>query len=211
MIKKLLTLTALAAALPTWAATGTWASFVGIDADGAGSAATQWYDSGAFQANELTDFANANLGSFAQGSSAWLSAGDLFTFKNNGGNVTGATMYWRVDNGAYTAVQLNWNSNAPLQIPSTTATIGGNGDQSWNNTSINADFLQGLTAGNHQLQVYFMGSSNQGDIFAGSEATPMSANFTVTTPVPEPASMSLMLGGLALLGHWSRRKAKQPR
>lgn len=211
MLKTVLSMAALAAALPgaASAATGAWASFVGIDTDASGPAALSWYDGPQFAVKELNDFAGANLGSFAQGSSAWLAGGDLFTFKNNGGNVTGATMFWRVDSGSYNAVQLAWNSNAPLTYPGTSIAAGGGNDQSWRVLGNSANFLQGLGVGSHQLQVYFQGFSNQGDFFASTAANPMSAGFAVTAPVPEPGSWALMLGGLGALGLLSRRRFKR--
>lgn len=205
--------TLLAAALLSLAGTafadaGTWGSFVGIDADGAGAGATQWYDSPAWGTSLLPDYQSANLGSFVQGSTAWLSGGDLFIWKNYPSDVTVARMYWAVDGGAYTEVTFGFGSNQPLTVPGTASTTGGGSDQSWRNTAINANFLAGLTPGSHQLQVYFKALTNEGDRFSGSAASPFSANFEVTA-VPEPTTTALMLAGLAgVMAGVSRRRQR---
>lgn len=201
------TLALAAASLPAMAETGTWASFVGIDADGAGAAPTQWFDTPVWGTALLPDYAGANLGSFAQGSTAWLSGGDLFTYKGGTGDVTGARMYWRVDGGAFTEVVFNWGANQPLTIPGTAATTGGGNDQSWRNTAINANFLAGLAPGSHSLQVYFKALTNEGDRLSGSDLSPFSANFNVTSAVPEPGTVAMLLAGL--LGLAAARRFKQ--
>jgi hypothetical protein len=189
----------------------TWLSTLALAAaslaDAAGAAPTQWFDGPAWGTPLLSDYAGANLGSFAQGSSAWLSGGDLFTWKGDGGDVTGARMYWRVDGGAFTEVTFGFGADQPLTIPGTSATTGGGSDQSWRNTAINADFLAGVTPGSHSLQVYFKALTNEGDRFSGTEAAPFSASFTVTTAVPEAGAMALMLAGL--VGLTLVRRAKQ--
>lgn len=206
LTKSLMAATLLAAAGSTLASTGTWASFVGIDADGAGPGATQWYDTPQWGTTLLPDYVpGTSLGSFAQGGTAWLSGGDLFTWKNSPGDVTGARMYWAVDGGAFTEVVFGFGADQPLTIPGTAATTGGGRDQSWRNTAINANFLAGVTPGDHTLRVYFKALTNEGDQFAGSAVSPFSATFTVTA-VPEPASAALLLGGLAGLVTLARRR-----
>lgn len=190
---------------PASAATGTWASFVGVDADADGPDATQWYDTSAWATDLLPDFANANLGSFTQGSSAWLTGADLFVWKNSGGDVTGARAYWRVDSGAWQELTLNWGSNVPLTIPGTASTTGGGEDQSWRLVGGQVNFLAGASAGQHRLQVYFKALTNEGDRLNGSADTPFSAGFSVSA-VPEPASTALWLAGLVAVGLGAARR-----
>lgn len=191
------------------AATGTWASFVGVDADAGGPGATQWYDTSAWSTDLLPDFANANLGSFTQGSTAWLTGADLFVWKNSGGDVTGARAYWRVDSGAWQELTLDWGSNVPLTIPGTASTTGGGEDQSWRLVGGQLDFLAGVGAGQHQLQVYFKALTNEGDRLNGSADAPFSAGFSVSA-VPEPAAVALWLLGLGAIGMRARaRRAAQ--
>lgn len=187
------------------AATGTWAGFVGIDADAAGPGATQWHDTGPWTSDLLPDFGSASLGSFTQGASAWLSGADLFVWKNSGGDVTGARAYWRVDGDAWQELTLNWGSNVPLTVPGTASTTGGGDDQSWRLTGGQVDFLAGVQPGQHQLQVYFKALTNEGDRFNGTAAAPFAAGFSVSA-VPEPATALLWLLGLGAVSLGAARR-----
>ena len=190
---------------PASATTGTWASFVGVDADAAGPGTPQWYDTASWSTDLLPDFGNANLGSFTQGGSAWLYGADLFVWKNGGGDVTGARAYWRVDGGAWQELTLNWASNVPLTIPGTSSTTGGGEDQSWRTVGRQANFLAGASAGQHTLQVYFKALTNEGDRLNASAAAPFSASFSVSA-VPEPTTSALWVAGLAAVGLGAARR-----
>ncbi|HEV6964592.1 PEP-CTERM sorting domain-containing protein [Roseateles sp.] len=198
---------ALGVAMPAAAATGVFGSYLAIDTDGAGATAPTWYGAQQPGSQWLSAFGGANLGSFALGSTATLAGAELLTWKNGGGDITGATLNWRVDGGSYQSIAIGWTAN------STFTDVAGNtfinwGDQKWAGLSTSStNFLAGLSAGTHTLQVYFTGLSNEGNRDSGSAANPFSASFAVTSPVPEPASPMLLFAGLALLAVLKRRRA----
>ncbi|TDM06891.1 MAG: hypothetical protein C4K60_16280 [Ideonella sp. MAG2] len=195
----------LAASLPATAATGVFGSFVAIDPDGAGAASSTWYGTQQPGAVKLTDFEGLNLGSFAQGATATISGGELLTWKNGGSDVTGAVLNWRVDGGAWQSISIGFTSNATFNDAAGNTFTNG-GDQKWaqlSNTTTN--FLSGLAAGNHTLDIYFNSNTNEGSRFSGSVANPFTANFAVTA-VPEPTSLAMLMGGLAMVGAARRRR-----
>ena len=197
---------ALATSLSAVADTGVFGSYVAIDADGAGSASYTWYGAQQPGPNTLVGFDGLDLGSFAQGASATIAGAELLTWKNGGSNVTGGLLHWRIDGGAWQNVSIGFTSNAAFNDAAGN-TFSGAGDQKWAQlASSNIDFLTGLAAGTHTLNVYFSSLTNAGDRLSGSAADPFSANFAVTA-VPEPASLAMMLGGLALVGAAVRRRA----
>ncbi|WP_375443371.1 T9SS type A sorting domain-containing protein [uncultured Fibrella sp.] len=108
--------------------------------------------------------------------SIFLNGGEVKTYKNSGGDVTGATMYYRVyQQGnlapAYTAINLPFGQNFA------------NGDQSWTTTNAGINLAAGLPSGNYILNVYFTISANTGNggpFVDGSAANPVVATFSIT-------------------------------
>lgn len=159
------------------------ATFYEIDSD----------NSGLFGAAE---FDGADLGTFTVGETLYLT-GEQKSFKNNGSDVTGHTLYWSLDGGS-SFLGLNYNFEADL----------GGGDQRWgraNDGGLTANILDGLTAGNYTLSVWSSISTNgvdaDAEIFNSNGGSNYNATFTV---VPEPATA--LLGGLGLLALLRRRR-----
>lgn len=189
----------LALSLPAAAGTGAFGSYLAVDTDGPGAAAATWYGASQPGSQTLTSLNGLNLGSFSIGSTATLSGAELLTWKNSGGDVTGAVLHWRVDGGSYQDIAINWTANASFTDRAGNTFTNG-GDQKWAGlTNTSANFLAGLTAGSHTLQVYFTALTNEGNRDSGSAANPFAASFSVTSPVPEPGSAPLLLAGAALL------------
>ena len=206
MIKQLCASAALAAAsLPALAATGVFGSYLAIDPDGPGAAVSTWFGGQQPGANRLTAFNGLNLGSFALGATATLAGGELLTWKNGASDVTGGVLHWRVDSGAFQDIAINFTANATFADRAGNTFING-GDQRWAGlATTSTNFLSGIAAGSHTLQVYFTAFTNEGNRDSGSAASPFSAGFTVTSPVPEPGSAALLLAGMGLLA-WRRRQ-----
>jgi PKD repeat protein len=97
-----------------------------------------------------TTFNNQNWGTFLPNSGNQLKGGSINTFKNNGDDITGARMFYRViavgssENIAFTSINLPFGQNLPSP-----------GDQQWSTDAESILFMNGLAAGNYNLEVYF--------------------------------------------------------
>ncbi len=190
--KSILAAIALATMGAAHAATGIFGNYVAIDPDGPGAAGYTFYGGLQPGPNLLTPFAGLNLGSYTVGSVATIAGAEVLTWKNNGGDVTGANLMWAVDGNPLAPVAINWTANATFNDAASN-TFTGNGDQKWaqlTNTSIN--FLQGATPGAHTLTVQFAINTNGGV----QSSAAYTARFEVT-PVPEPSAFVLMALGLS--------------
>ncbi|RTL43902.1 MAG: PEP-CTERM sorting domain-containing protein [Burkholderiales bacterium] len=206
MIRRLLASAALVvAALPSWAGTGVFGSYLAIDPDGPGAAAATWYGATQPGPATLTAFNGVNLGTFVLGSTATIAGGELLSWKNGTGNVTGGVLHWRVDSGTFQDLTINFTANSTF-VDRAGNTFSNTGDQRWAAlASTSTNFLAGVAAGAHTLQVYFTAFTNEGNRDSGSVTAPFSANFTVTSAVPEPGSAALLLAGMGLIAFRRRQ------
>lgn len=177
------------------AATGIFQTYVIYDVNGGGPT----YAAGGANADGAPSFDGTMLGTVT---SLVLNGGEVKTFKNSGGNVTGAEINYQVfagnlgDAGApggFTAINLPFDSN-----------IGGtpfNEDQKWDETGAGVDLLAGLPPGDYVLQVWWRAFTNEGDRFDTNAPIDYQASFTVAPPatVPTLGQWGLIIFGLVLL------------
>jgi hypothetical protein len=199
MIKKLvLTLLASAVVASAQAASGIWGGYVVLEINGGGN---QFYKLENPDDNFTPSFNGTNLGTFDPNvNELFLRGGEALTFKNDGSDVTGAILQWRIfqsgfPEGSFSGIGLPFAEN-----------LGDGGDQKWQHQNANINLLAGLAPGTYTLQVYVQAESSDGTHFLNAGGSNYSATFTV---VPEPSSLSL-LAGPALLGAWfyvRRRRA----
>ena len=78
-----------------------------------------------------------------------LKGGQIKTYKNNGSNVTGGGLQYRIYKQGDTAPGYSYSGGF-----SWTADLG-NGDQSWEKNNDNVNLLNGLTSGTYTLEIYF--------------------------------------------------------
>ena len=143
----------LLAAQPAFAGTGIFKTFVVLDT-GAGNV---FYGGGGATAPffQTTYFAPT-----ASGGSFTLNGAEINTFKNGSGNVTGASLFYRVTPvggtpGAFIQVPLNFGANLPSP-----------GDQRWDKTNAGIDLKAACGTGNVcALELYFQAFTNEGDRF----------------------------------------------
>lgn len=128
-----------------------------------------------------TVFNGASLGDV---SSLTLKGGELKTFKNSGGDVTGAGLQYKIykqgsSPGGFIFQNLPFNAN-----------IGGGGDQSWRTDLANINLFSSVTSnGTWVIEVYWEAYTNEGnrtDNCGGSCV----ATFTVTTLSAELSAFS---------------------
>jgi len=196
------------------AATGVFGSYIGINPNAAGNT---WYVAQAPGSVSLASFNRANLGSFnlSQTPSLFVSAWQLETFKNGGGDVTGAALFYRVyQQGSTRPIFTQLNGNFIANSTFTDAggvTITGSGDQLWgqNPTGTYANVLNGISVSSlttYELEIYFRATSNEGDRFSNNGGLNYVASFNV---IPEPSTYALLgLGALTLGGYALRRRKR---
>lgn len=214
-MKKQITLIAIAfaaSATVSFGATGVFGSYVGINANGGGNT---FYGAQQPGSNFLTAFHGLNLGTFnnVNGDTLVLSGGELLTFKNSGGDVTGAEIQWRVNQitapsstGTFVAISLGFTANATFNDAANN-TFSTPGDQKWAEIASTPNVLTGLsgTIANpiqYELEVFFKATTNEGDHFSNNGGSNYKATFTV---VPEPSVGLLALFGLGVMALRRRR------
>lgn len=148
---------------------GIFESYAVLNINNAGNT---YYDLQATTGNP--DFNGANLGSFSNTESLVVSGGEIKTWKNNGGDVTGAKMYFRVYTGSssslpFTEVDLPWVQNISSS------------DQKWTTTSNTTNVLSGLDPGTYTLEVYYVAFTNVGNRYSNNGGSNYKATFTITT------------------------------
>jgi len=191
------------------AGTGTFGSYIGID-NGGGNA---WY--GATQPGPTTvwNFDGADLGDFTTGDSVLISGGELLTWKSDGGDITGANLFYSVyadgsSAGSYNQVGINWTSNSAFNDAAGNNFVNG-GDQKWSTMTSSPDLLSGLGAGDYNLAVYFVANTNEGDRYDSNSGNNFVASFSLSNPspaVPEPASAMLLVAAVLPLALLRRRR-----
>ncbi len=196
-IKNLVTAAMLAASGASFGAVGIFDSFVFTTSTG--NAPLNFFDIGASTPNP--DFQGANLGTFTVGNTFFI-GGQQKSFKNNGSDVTGHSISWRVYSGSPSGTFVG--VNMPFQN-----NIGGGGDQQWggDTSGSNADpverstnVLAGLPNGNYSLQVFSAITTNSVDAPATFSNNAGGANFTASfVVIPEPATATLGLLGAVML------------
>ncbi len=198
----LLLLTLVALPLSGHAATGLFDQFVIIN-----TGTNTYYDIGASTAN--AEFQGSNLGTFNPGGGSTMSLGGQGkSFKNNGSDVTGMELYYRVWQGAESGTFTPFNY--AFQINN----VGGtSGDQQWgsdvagsNPTAFyTSNVLSGLANGSYTLEVFSRintnGVNTGNPVFNNVGGANYEATFTV---VPEPSRA--LLGLIGLVGILSRRR-----
>jgi hypothetical protein len=135
------------------------------------------YYAGGINAAGSTSFLNLNLGSFYPDQTLLLNGGEVKTWKNEGGDVFGANIYYRVyplgtDANLFGFNQVDLPFNEEL----------GGGDQKWARFAHNVNLLSGRTAGNWVLEVYWDSPTNQGTNFDSRFGENFQAFFTVLAP-----------------------------
>lgn len=152
---------------PAWAASGIFASFTIVNSNNGGNI---FYDLSSSTGN--TDFQGHHFGTFGCGDSLIIAGGQIRTFKNNGSNVTGADIYYRVTKqgdvaGGFTNIDLPFKSD------------DGNGDQTWEQASNTTDVLSGLGAGTYNFEIYGEAQSSDGTHFVSNGGANYIATFTL--------------------------------
>lgn len=134
-------------------------------------------------------------GSYGTVTSLVLNGGEMKTFKNGGGDVFGGELNYRVYEqaatpGAFNQVNLPFDANLPNP-----------GDQRWQEALAGIDLLNGLSAGNYVLEVFWRSPTNQGDQFDSNFGNNFSATFSVASSniVPTMSQWGLILFGLTVL------------
>jgi len=190
------------------AGTGTFGSYIGIDTGGGNS----WYGANQPGPATLTGFDGEDLGDFTVGDSLLISGGEILTWKSDGGDVWGGGLYYAVHTsgtaaGSFTSIELNWTANAPFNDAAGNSFSGGS-DQKWSNINSTPDVLSGLGAGDYDLSVYLVASTNEGTRTDNNGGSNYVANFSVAAVpgVPEPATYMLFVIGVIPLLLGRRRK-----
>jgi hypothetical protein len=222
MIKKQLLALALTATVligtqsASLASAGIYDPFVIVNSTTSGGNA--FYDLGATTINP--DFQGASLGTFDPVTDFLRLGGQQKSFKNNGTDVTGHFLQYRVyltgsPTGSYTSVSypFQWNqgdSGAP-------GGLGNPGDQQWgtdvqgsNGTNVlSSNLLTGLANGNYTLEAYSEITTNGVDASSSIANNNGGSNYTATfTVIPEPSTVSLLLGSSIFGGLFLLRRRR---
>lgn len=187
-----------ALAIPASAATGIFGSHVEVF-----TTSSTIYRGESF--GSAANFQGATLGTFTIADTLIFGAAQINTFKNNGGNVTGGEMQYRVYEvgstpGTFSIQSFSFQADVPFTDLAGNS-VTGTDDQAWGN---NGDIdLLALTSGDgdYEVEIFFKAFTNEGDRFSNNSGNNFKATFTV---VPEPSIA--LLGGLGLLGLLRRRR-----
>lgn len=212
MIKKLATAlvsltTLLIASTTGFAAAGIYDPFAIVNG--------AFYDLGA--TTVLPDYQGSFLGTFNPATQDLKLGGQQKSFKNNGTDVTGHFLSWRIYSGAPSgsfsdiSYPFQWNFGDPGAPGGLTAP----GDQQWgtnvegaNATDASIDVLDSLAPGTYTLELYSRITTNSVDAPAEIFNNAGGANYTATfNVVPEPATV-LLVGPTLLAGLFYIRRRR---
>ena len=137
---------------------------------------TTTYYHGGINNGGTTPYSGHTFGTVTQ---LMLKGGEIKSWKNSGGDVTGAKLYYRVYTSSpepsplpsFTELDLPWSENG----------VDGNGDnQKWAKSDYTTDILSGLTASEtYTLEVYWKITSNVGDKLDNGSGSNFKSSFTV--------------------------------
>ncbi len=127
------------------------------------------YRAGTFNADGAPTFDGFDLGTLT---SFTLNGGEVKSWKNSGGDVTGAQMYYRIYDtatvgGVFTELTLPFGAD-----------LGG-GDQRWDETAAGINLLNCLAPGRYYLEVYWRITTNEGDVYDSNSGLNHRTKFTV--------------------------------
>lgn len=175
-----------------------------------------FYDLGAVTANP--DFQGAFLGTFNPATQMLLLGGQEKSFKNNGTDVTGHVLDYRIYLGAPSGsfAPINYSFQWNQGDPGAPSGLNNLGDQQWgtdlqgahgSNSAVNV--ISGLTPGTYTLELFSLINTNGVDassqIFNNNGGSNFLATFTI---VPEPSTLSLMAGPALLGGFFFLRRRR---
>lgn len=156
-------------------------------------------------------FNNRDFGTFdtSAGASLLLNGGEVFTYKSDSSDVTGASIFYNVHldtagQGSFTEVPMNFGQDFGYDG-------GGFNHQRWDKSTAAKDLLAGLANGSYTLEIFSKAYTNgqsgaASEIYDSNNGSNFKASFTV---VPEPSSIVSMLGTslMGLLYLVRRRRA----
>lgn len=167
---------------------GIFQTYIIYDLNGSGNV----FRAGGINSDLAPTYDGLNLGT---PTSLVLNGGEVKTFKNSGGDVFGAEIFYNVHPtgsgpGPFTGIPLPFDTNLPNP-----------GDQRWQQPLAGVDILSGLSPGNYELEVFWKITSNVGDQFDSDFGNNFSATFTVSSaaPVPTLSQWGLIVFGLLVL------------
>lgn len=190
------------------AGTGIFGSYIGIDS-GSGN---EWYGANQPGSSTVSGFDGSDLGDFTVGDSLLLSGAELLTWKSDGGNVTGASVYYAIYSlgasaGSFDGAGINWTTNSPFNDAAGNNFSSG-GDQKWANIDSTPNLLAGIPAGDYNVAMYFTASTSEGTQYDSNGGNNYVATISVASAssVPEPTACMLLIAGIIPLVLLRRRK-----
>ncbi|MBU0558500.1 MAG: hypothetical protein KKG93_02785, partial [Bacteroidetes bacterium] len=191
-MKRLLLILIIGASISsvTFAGGGFWDSFSILNVKGAGNT---FYDLGA--ATVLTDFHGYSIGEMTPASHSLILGGQIKTWKNNGTDITGASIFYRIypqgsPSGSFTAISYTWQKNYPDVGSSSGDQQWGTDAQGGNATDDGVNILENstLTTGTYTLEVYAKITTNGVDaateLLDNNSGNYYNASFTVNESLP---------------------------
>ena len=169
--------------------TGIFQSYIVLDVNNGGNQ----FLAGGINADNAPVFNGSNFGTVT---SLVLNGGELKTFKNGGGDVTGAEINYRVfpqgsPGGSFVSINLPFDAN--LTNP---------GDQRWQQALAGVDLLAGTSPNTtYVIEVWWRAFTNLGDRFDSDFGNNFTGTFTTgaAAPVPTMSEWGLIIFALLVL------------